>query len=422
MAVTYTYAVRYEVEAICRTPLRTGGTDGDPETILESWDGTALLQGSSLAGALRGWLAAADVGMAETLLGSPKQAGHLLVSDGVFDRTAERYTRPRLRINGATGAADDGGKFDVAHIGSGSCFRFTLTWLGLQRCDEELEAVEQMLAALNRGEIRLGAQKSNGFGRVELKVCKCTFDLTDPSDRAAWLGDTCQGTPLILPEVVNARRVTFLVSGQADSLLVKAGVTLQKGDSNSAYTPNLTEGGRPILPGSSIKGAVRARAEMIAGFLGLPLEVTENLFGRMSSKGDNGKPGCVFFEDGRLSGEKRLQISRIRINRFTGGIIRGGLFTEEPLSCGVEMHISAPDDSAACGLLLYALRDLGLGLYNLGSGGAIGRGYLSVREIKAVTPDGTEARLIFDKQHRCTVEDPAGIFQTWMNDLGGERA
>ena len=420
MAVTYTYAVRYEVEAICRTPLRTGGTDGDPETILESWDGTALLQGSSLAGALRGWLAAADVGMAETLLGSPKQAGHLLVSDGVFDRTAERYTRPRLRINGATGAADDGGKFDVAHIGSGSCFRFTLTWLGLQRCDEELEAVEQMLAALNSGEIRLGAQKSNGFGRVELKVCKRTFDLTDPSDRAAWLGDTCQGTPLTLPEVVNARRVTFLVSGQADSLLVKAGAALQK--EGCAYTPNLTEGGRPILPGSSIKGAVRARAEMIAGFLGLPLEVTENLFGRMSSKGDNGKPGCVFFEDGRLSGEKRLQISRIRINRFTGGIIRGGLFTEEPLSCGVEMHISAPDDSAACGLLLYALRDLGLGLYSLGSGGAIGRGYLSVREIKAVTPDGTEARLIFDKQHRCTVEDPAGIFQTWLNDLGGKRA
>ena len=420
MAVTYTYAVRYEVEAICRTPLRTGGTDGDPETILESWDDTALLQGSSLAGALRGWLAAADVGMAETLLGSPKQAGHLLVSDGVFDRTAERYTRPRLRINGATGAADDGGKFDVAHIGSGSCFRFTLTWLGLQRCDEELEAVEQMLAALNSGEIRLGAQKSNGFGRVELKVCKRTFDLTDPSDRAAWLGDTCQGTPLTLPEVVNARRVTFLVSGQADSLLVKAGAALQK--EGCAYTPNLTEGGRPILPGSSIKGAVRARAEMIAGFLGLPLEVTENLFGRMSSEGDNGKAGCVFFEDGRLSGEKRLQISRIRINRFTGGIIRGGLFTEEPLSCGVEMHISAPDDSAACGLLLYALRDLGLGLYNLGSGGAIGRGYLSVREIKAVTPDGTEARLIFDKQHRCTVEDPAGIFQTWLNDLGGKRA
>ena len=96
MAVTYTYAVRYEVEALCRTPLRAGGTDSDPQTVLESWDGTALLQGSSLAGALRGWLAAADAGMAETLFGSQKQAGHLMVSDGVFDRTAERHIRPRL--------------------------------------------------------------------------------------------------------------------------------------------------------------------------------------------------------------------------------------------------------------------------------------------------------------------------------------
>ena len=121
MAVTYTYAVRYEVEAICRTPLRTGGTDGDPETILEGGDGTALLQASSLAGALRGWLESGqNTALAEVLFGSPKMAGHLLMSDGVFEKAAERFTRPRLRINGETGTADEGGKFDVAHIGSGS--------------------------------------------------------------------------------------------------------------------------------------------------------------------------------------------------------------------------------------------------------------------------------------------------------------
>ena len=53
MAATYTYAVRYEAEARCSTPLRTGGSDGDTEQILRSCDGTALLQGSSIAGALR---------------------------------------------------------------------------------------------------------------------------------------------------------------------------------------------------------------------------------------------------------------------------------------------------------------------------------------------------------------------------------
>ena len=88
MAATYTYAVRYEAEARCSTPLRTGGSDGDTEQILRSWDGTALLQGSSIAGALREHLAALDPDMAEKLFGSQKQSGRLIVSDGVFDADA----------------------------------------------------------------------------------------------------------------------------------------------------------------------------------------------------------------------------------------------------------------------------------------------------------------------------------------------
>lgn len=419
MAVTYTYAVRYEVEALCWTPLRTGGTDGDPQMILQSWDGTALVQGSSLAGALREWLAAGDAGMAEDLFGSQKKAGHLLISDGVFDRAAERCTRPRLRIDGVTGTAADGGKFDVTHVGSGSRFHFSVTWLGLDFDEGELKAVEQMLAALNCGEIRIGAQKSSGFGRVELKVLKRTFNLMDQEDRTAWLEGAYQGALLTLPEVSCARRVTFVVSGQADSLLVKAGAPLPK--EKGEYTPNMTEGGQAVLPGSSVKGAVRARAEMIARMLGLPPGKTEVLFGRMSANGDDGKPGRVYFEDGRLSWEKTQRISRIRVNRLTGGVIRGGLFTEEPLACDVELHISAPNEPEACGLLLYALRDLGLGFYNLGSGGSIGRGYLSVREIKAVTPDGGEARLLFNAEKVCTAQDPDGIFQMWLNELGGDR-
>ena len=418
MAVTYTYAVRYEVEAVCRTPLRTGAVDGDPQMILQSRDGTALIQGASLAGALREWLEIGDAGMAETLFGSQKQAGRLLLSDGVFDRTAERYTRPRLRINGVTGTADTGAKFDMAQLGSGSTFRFSMTWLGLDAREEEWKAVGQMLAALHGGAIRLGAQKSNGFGRVELRAWKRVFHLTDPTDRTAWLEGRYQGEPFALPALTRVRNVTFVVTGQADSLLVKAGAPLKDGDTQ--YTPNLTEGGRAVLPGSSIKGAVRARVEMIARLLGLPDEKAEELFGRMSADGDDGKPGRVYFEDGRLSGEKAQRISRIRLNRLTGGVIRGGLFSEEPLACGVELRISAPNDPTACALLLYALRDLGLGFYNLGSGGSIGRGCISVREIRAITPDGGEARLLFDAERVCTAQDPDGIFQMWLDELGGK--
>lgn len=158
---------------------------------------------------------------------------------------------------------------------------------------------------------------------------------------------------------------------------------------------------------------------MIAGLLGLEPGTTDEFFGRGAEGDDTGRPGQIFFEDARLTGEKKQQITRIRINRFTGGVIRGGLFTEEPLSCGVELRITAPDDPRVCALLLYALRDLGLGLYNLGSGGSVGRGYLTVQEIRATAPDGKQSRLLFDGKNRCSAEDSDGVFRGWLRELGG---
>ena len=340
---------------------------------MRSWDGTALLQGSSIAGAMREHLAASDAGMAERLFGSQKQSGHLIVSDGVFDADAQCQTRSRLRIDRATGTAAAGGKFDVAHLAADSRFSFTLTWLGLTRSEGELRAVEGLLAALHSGQIRLGGQKSGGFGRVRLTVRRRCFDLTDPADRRAWLADEPADELLTLPEETGGGRVTFVLTGRADSLLIRSGAPLENGERRGA-------------------GAE-----------------------------DNGLPGQVFFEDGVITQPQKKQISRIRINRFTGGVIRGGLFTEEPLRCDLELRISAPDAPADCGLLLYALRDLGAGLYNLGSGGAIGRGYVQVDRLTATLSDGRRASLTFDRERRCTAEDPEDIFKTWLGALEEER-
>lgn len=281
--------------------------------------------------------------------------------------------------------------------------------------------MEGLLAALHSGQIRLGGQKSGGFGRVRLTVRRRCFDLTDPADRRAWLADEPADELLTLPEETGGGRVTFVLTGRADSLLIRSGAPLENGERRGAYTPNLTENGRPVLPGSSIKGAVRARAEQIAAALGLPQTRTEALFGRGAGAEDNGLPGQVFFEDGVITQPQKKQISRIRINRFTGGVIRGGLFTEEPLRCDLELRISAPDAPADCGLLLYALRDLGAGLYNLGSGGAIGRGYVQVDRLTATLSDGRRASLTFDRERRCTAEDPEDIFKTWLGALEEER-
>ena len=120
-------------------------------------------------------------------------------------------------------------------------------------------------------------------------------------------------------------------------------------------------------------------------------------------------------EDLRLDQAQTRKISRIRINRFTGGVIRQGLLTEEPLSTPVRLELSVRQGSdVECALLLYALRDLGLGLYNLGSGGAIGRGYVNVSEIAVAGPQGKLAALHFDEERSFRLDDPDDLVAGWM--------
>ena len=114
--------------------------------------------------------------------------------------------------------------------------------------------------------------------------------------------------------------------------------------------------------------------------------------------------------------QKSRQISRIRINKFTGGVIRRGLFTEEPLKSGVTLTITAPqDDICGCALLVYALRDLGLGLYNLGSGGAVGRGYIKVSRIAIACGDKT-ADMTFGADG-CKLNDTDNLVSAWLHTL-----
>ena len=419
MNATFTHAIRYWVTAACLTPLRTGAADGSVDDVLRDWAGQAFVQGSSVAGALREWLKLHDPARADLLFGSEQAGGSLMVSHAWFEADAEQQSRPRLRINGSTGTADDGGKFDIAHIAPGTKLHFELVLLE-QDDNSSSDCVEQMLAALHAGVIRLGAQKTNGFGRVALAVNRRVYHMTDAADRQAWLENREDGTPFELPALSKQGQVVFTVCGQMDSILVKSGSPERRQTADAephAVTTALREGNAAILPGSSVKGVVRARAEAIADLLGLRSQLTASLFGREAQQDDNGQAGKVCFEDVRLSDQKR-EITRIRINKFTGGVIRKGLFVEEPLCSEVELRITLPAaEEQGCGLLLFALRDLGLGLYNLGSGGAVGRGYLQVAQIQAQAPDGCVASLRFDQNRTCTIEDNQGLFARWMEQL-----
>ena len=101
--------------------------------------------------------------------------------------------------------------------------------------------------------------------------------------------------------------------------------------------------------------------------------------------------------------------------------MRGGLFQEEPVNSPVSLRVSvARDCPQGCALILYALRDLGLQLWNVGSGGSIGRGFLRLESVTAVTPDKESITLRFDGNGLCTAEDPEGLAARWFEALREE--
>ena len=421
MQPTFTLAVVYHVQATSCTPLRSSDALGNVDTVLRTPQGQAYLQGSSLAGALKDY-ALKNLGESRTaaILGSTKGSGSLIVSDAYFSLDARQEMRPRLRINDHSASADDRGKFDVAHMAAGSRVSFELTWLGTEQTEAETKDVEQLLSALNSGLILLGGQKSNGFGRVELTVTRQRYNLMDDTDRTRWLERKFNGKTVCLSAIQPENIVTFILHGQADRILVKDSAPVH--EKGGSVTVNLTENGQPILPGSSIKGAVRGQVKRIAGYLGIGDERVNALFGRKAQKNDQGVAGRVRFEDVSLSPYKQ-KISRIRINRFTGGVMNTGLFNEEPLCSKLTLKITAPaDDSVGCGLLVYALRDLGSGMYNLGSGDAIGQGYLKGDRLEIEVSSGERAAICFDEDGGCSLEDADGLIQKWMQAVRREQA
>jgi CRISPR/Cas system CSM-associated protein Csm3 (group 7 of RAMP superfamily) len=167
------------------------------------------------------------------------------------------------------------------------------------------------------------------------------------------------------------------------------------GDPEAPDSVNIRSGGHYILPGSSLKGAVRARAERILNTLhkspDKSPEILEKLFGIVKEeKIIKGKVRIQETDiekveiDGSVTNSYKAELqTRIKINRFTGGTIEGALFDSMPLfrdkdskkSFKIKLEVNKCKKHEA-GLLLLILKDLWTGDLAVGGGKSIGRGVL----------------------------------------------
>jgi CRISPR/Cas system CMR subunit Cmr4 (Cas7 group RAMP superfamily) len=148
---------------------------------------------------------------------------------------------------------------------------------------------------------------------------------------------------------------------------------------------HLRSAGRSVLPGTAVAGVLRHQALRIARIVRDGKDDAERwidrLFGpRMGGITPTGSPGLcasrLRLSESVVEHGTRLRPSRVRIDRFTQGVVPGALFDEEPEHGGrvrlrIELREPQPGE---LGLLLLAVKDLLTGEIAVGGTSAVGRG------------------------------------------------
>jgi CRISPR/Cas system CSM-associated protein Csm3 (group 7 of RAMP superfamily) len=279
--------------------LHVGGLAADADVDLAlavDGNGHLYVPGTGLAGALRAWADGVEHGPLEgrrlrDLWGWAErdpdagQASRVIVHDGLVTASPDDDTPlPRSRvavrtsvgIDRVTGAAAPGILFDRAVIPAGAAIMFRLE-IEARAAGRDLDVARLwcLVEALRRGEICLGAAKTRGLGRVLLvdgfRVEESALD--SPRGLIAFLNNTAASispgrteptrSSAGMPEAPRSLEVTIKWRPVAP-VMVRASVS-GAGVDSLPLTATASDGTvRLLLPGSSIKGALRSHAERIA--------------------------------------------------------------------------------------------------------------------------------------------------------------
>jgi len=294
------------------------------------------------------------------------------------------------------GIAKDEKKFEYEIVEPGIRFKLKMEVNLRKKYEKELELFKKilffLLKSLQGGRIAIGAMTTKGFGRCRLNNVKVyQLNFSNPTDVIAWL---CRGyTPdhevsinnvAIFPRRENNFTIDALMEIK-NSLIIRS----YSGDPDDPDAVHITSRGNPVLPGTSVKGAIRQRAKRIINTLGGDGEgLVKGLFGNVDEETKEKIKSRLIVEETVVENTISEVQHRIKIDRFTGGAMKTALFNTMPLwpdgNTGKEMvRIKLSIDGGQegykdweAGLLLLILKDLWNEDLAIGGEKSIGRGVL----------------------------------------------
>ncbi len=399
--------IYYFVKIRLASPISVHGsenyyTDGD---VLVNGNGEPFIPGSSIAGALRGYLAkdSKDNCVYGFSAGEEGRMSSVFISDLYFDEEAKAKVGIRDRVALEAGKTVQN-KFDLQMIETGSTgtMRFEYVKRENDKFDFEDEFVN-LIYGIEQGDIRFGADKTRGFGRM--KVVKIAVESFDRDSLEEW-------QKFISVDETNLHWEAFEEWSEKHSkptskyvyinipLQLTGGISIRRYSTrpDAADFEHLTCDGKPVIPGSSWNGAIRSDAKRILGELGCK-DIDEKIdewFGFVKVKSGIGKntdnkskrtndkekakQSMIVIGESILDGAKPVPMTRNKINRFTGGTVAGALYSEIAYFGGttnLEILIKKDADGEyrpLLGLISLVIKDIAAGYVSVGGQTAVGRG------------------------------------------------
>lgn len=340
----------------------------------------------------------------EYFWGTPKKTSKTRVDEEYFQSSfichdlhtdeAKIRIRDGVKIDPKTQTALDKAKYDFEIIEKGA--KFDLFWEITLRRSNSKNTYDRILAsiieAFEKGAIPIGAKTNSGFGKCKLTNLQIfDFDFSNPNDVLKWLKqDFKDGKSKFDVEPFKFQSNVFTIDAKfavKNSIIIRA----YSEKMNMPDATSLSSSGKFVLPGTSLKGAIRHRSLKILKTLCpvdfLKLEVPEKkikeLFGT-AGKYEVPIKGRVRVEEKEINYIEPFLQNRIKIDRFTGGTIKTALFDSMPLwpkkndSESVKISIKIIDYKPwEAGLLMQVLKDLWCGDLAIGGEKNIGRGVLN---------------------------------------------
>jgi CRISPR/Cas system CSM-associated protein Csm3 (group 7 of RAMP superfamily) len=415
-----------EGDLVLQTPAHFGNGDTDDLTdmplLVDPFDGkTPLLTGATITGALRSYLREREHGYEQLatrqsacvslfggLKGDEEGEQSTVIVEDALGKNFGIEMRDGVRLDGKTRTATNEAKFDLQLWKAGTTFplRFELVLRESDDANVLKRALATALSGFNDGGITLGARKHRGYGQAHVSQWRVTtHDLTTTAGLLRWLEQGERPLDDVTPQtdikqtlgigtLIDDHRQMFCVNATFSldgSLLIRSGSGQDDQGPDMAHLQARQANGekKPILSGTSLGGALRARALMIGNTLDTSKRaraLIDEVFGVEIRPGVQPSASRISVQEHAIQNAKTdLVQNRVSIDRFTGGARDGALFNEQPAfgdddtTVTMDIYMVNPK-SHEIGLLLLLLKDLWTSDLPVGGESSVGRGRLKGKE------------------------------------------